>query len=225
MIARLVSVVVAATLLGRSDGQADGDARAVPAQAMCVTLGAVSPGSAGRLRVTAPKVRAVTAADPSRAELRFVYEGPTETTVALASGKLRRQIGLKLRAEDGCNLLYVMWRLAPQPSLVVQAKHNPGQRLHKQCGTHGYLTLRPSHTALVPAIAPGSAHVLRAELSGSELSVHVDGNLVWRGEAPPDLVPSAGQVGFRTDNVRCELELVAQGPTSPAAGPCTPGDD
>ena len=37
----------------------------------------------------------------------------------------------KLRAEDACNLVYVMWRIEPQSRLVVSVKRNPGQHARR----------------------------------------------------------------------------------------------
>src|SRR5262249_42847765 len=76
-----------------------------------VTKGSVAALNGVRVRVSEPKMRAVAPdSDGNAAELRFVYQGPTSETTALASGEVRRQLGLKLRAQNGCNLLYVMWR-------------------------------------------------------------------------------------------------------------------
>jgi hypothetical protein len=197
-------------------------AAAGPAR-FCVTLGEVEPSPSGGLRIDGPKVRAVTAGDPSRGELRFVYHGPTAVTAPLASGDVRRQIGLKLRAESGCNLLYVMWRLEPEARLVVSTKRNPGQRLHAECGTHGYTNLEAARSAPLPAVAAESAHVLRASLVGERLTVEADGRVVWEGKVSAGAVPAGGAVGFRTDNVRAEVEMrVARGGEG---GGCAKGEE
>ncbi|HSP77813.1 MAG TPA: hypothetical protein VLQ93_04755, partial [Myxococcaceae bacterium] len=104
-----------------------------------VTLGELEPGVEGRLRITKPKVRAVVPAARARvAELRFTYLGATREVAPLRSGELRRQVGLKLRAQDGCNVVYVMWRIAPKAGVVVSVKHNPGKHRHAECGNGGY---------------------------------------------------------------------------------------
>src|SRR5262245_43091310 len=85
-----------------------------------VTHGEVEAG-ARSLRIEHPVVRAVLRARTTQdVELRFTYRGPTSTRVALGSGETRVQIGAKLRAADGCNLVYAMLRLEPEPSVVVQ---------------------------------------------------------------------------------------------------------
>jgi hypothetical protein len=177
------------------------------------TEGELEPASQGRWRVEVPKLRAVVPSSTSSvAELRFTYLGPTKAQPALASGERRRQVGLKLRALDGCNVAYVMWRLAPKPGLVVSVKSNPRQHTSDDCGNRGYTTVSPREKAPVPLIEPGDPHVLRAELEGLSLRVLVDGTLVWSGELPSKAVASEGPVGLRTDNGRFDLELFTQLP-------------
>jgi hypothetical protein len=158
------------------------------------------------------------------AELKFTYLGPTARAAALGSGVMRRQIGLKLKAADSCNVLYVMWRLEPEAKLVVSLKRNPGQHLHAECGNRGYRNLLPRSSAPLPAVVVGAPHTLRAALVGSELGVLVDGAPVWSGTVPPETAELDGPVGLRTDNGRFELELLA--PAGPArAGRCDSGED
>ncbi|ATB33253.1 hypothetical protein [Melittangium boletus] len=183
-----------------------------------VTEGDLEPLPGGRLRIEAPKVRAVDRAEgtprASRpgeelrvAELRFTYQGPTPRQQALRSGEMRRQVGLKLRARDGCNVVYVMWRLAPTPGLVVSVKSNPALSRSADCGNHGYKTVKPRTREPVPDIHPGAPHTLRAELQGALLRVRVDGTRVWEGALPPEAFAFDGPVGLRSDNGRFEVEL------------------
>jgi hypothetical protein len=105
---------------------------------LCVTEGAAIP-TGGRLLIESPKFRAVSArSTDAAAQLRFDYLGPTAESAALGSGRVRRQIGLKLRAQDGCNLVYVMWRIEPVSELSVQVKRNPGLRAFAECRNGGY---------------------------------------------------------------------------------------
>lgn len=187
---------------------------------LCTTLGDLLATPSGRLEVRASKMRAVAPlAGRDAAELRFKYLGPTEQTSALGSGEVRQQLGLKLRAEDGCNLLYVMWRLAPASSVVVQVKRNPGARTHRECGNRGYHRLRAERSAEVPAVAVGSEHRLKASVSGSRLTVEADGTVAWEGTLDTDAAALQGPVGVRSDNVHAEIDLRA--PTTgnrPACG-------
>lgn len=188
---------------------------------LCVTEGTLTP-QGGHLFVDVPKCRAVSAvATEPTAELRFTYMGPTAETTELGSGRVRRQIGLKLRAQNGCNLVYAMWRLEPKNEIAVQVKRNPGQSTFAECKNGGYRNVQPSRSAPVPAVPEGSSHVLRAEMHGTGLSVWADGALVWQGDVGGDVLDLDGPVGLRTDNGRFALAFTA-GSGSAAAGarPC-----
>lgn len=195
---------------------------------MCVTLGHVDSGAfAGA--ITAPKVRAVVPdAHGDAAELRFVYAGPSEEEAPLASGQVRRQVGLKLRAADGCNLVYVMWRWAPgRPMLEVSVKRNRGAATHAACGTAGYRKLEPDRVVRAPRPAYGNAHTLSARIEGDRLTATIDGTVVWRGSIGADARDLRGLAGLRTDNVALSsVELwtaTAREPLAAAAPPtCEP---
>src|SRR5690606_11927182 len=153
------------------------------------------------------------------AELEFVYLGPTEEVAPLASGRVRRQLGLKLRAKDSCNVLYVMWRIEPGPDLVVSLKSNPGKTRHAECGSAGYRTIRPRHRGQVPRLQVGARHVMRARLEGNALRAWIDGDLAWEGEVSG--LDFDGPVGVRSDNVRFAFSLRTPAP-SPPRGPPSP---
>ena len=193
----------------------------VAADRLCVTKGAASVGAT----VTEPTMRAVAlGSSGDAASLAFVFRGDTATSRELASGESRRQLGLKLRAQDGCNLLYVMWRLDPKPSLSVSLKRNPGQRTHRECGASGYTRMKPSRglaLASVPALTPGASHSLRAELAGDDLLAWIDDQLVWRGPLPAAARDLTGPAGLRSDNVRFDLVAFSAAP-SPASPSPTP---
>ena len=178
-----------------------------------VTEGKVVSAADGTLRIDDAKVRAVARrAAAGIAELRFTYLGPSARQLPLASGEMRSQIGLKLRAEDGCNLLYAMWRIAPKPGVVVSLKRNPGQHRSDDCGNGGYTNLRPKRGARIEAFRVGEHHAIRAEQRGDELRVLVDGQLAWEGALPPEATSLQGPPGFRSDNGRFELELLVSDP-------------
>ena len=85
---------------------------------VCATLGAARPSPTALFEVRDPKLRATFSGTSGRgAELEFRYLGGTERTATLRSGRERRQLGLELAAQNTCNLVYVMWRLAPKPGL------------------------------------------------------------------------------------------------------------
>lgn len=142
------------------------------------------------------------------AELDFLYLGPTEEIAPLASGRMRRQLGLKLRARDSCNVLYVMWRIEPVPGIYVSRKSNPGTHTHKLCGTSGYHTIRAQIERPLPPLLPGERHRLRAKLEGRNLWIWLDGTLIWKGKVDATVLRFDGPVGIRSDNVRFAFRLL-----------------
>jgi hypothetical protein len=201
----------------------------VPQAKLCVTEGAIRQSSGNRLSVDVPKMRAfVTVASTQDVEAHFTYLGGTPGEKPLGSGEMRRQFGLKLRAQDACNLVYAMWRIGPESKLVVSVKSNPGQHTSAECANRGYQNIQPVHSSPVPALRPGVAHTLRAEMNGAEMRVYADNNLVWEGSIGPPGGNLHGPVGIRSDNARLALELRAgqssgAHPDYPLA--CRPGSE
>jgi hypothetical protein len=175
---------------------------------LCVTKGAIAGG-----KVSAPTVRAVALdSGGDRASLAFRFRGDSERVRALASGQERRQLGLKLRAENGCNLVYVMWRLDATPRLEISVKRNPGARTHADCGANGYTKVKAAASHPPPALEPDSTHTLRAEITGDDLTAWIDDHEIWRGALPDAVRGLVGPAGLRSDNVAYEIvELSAPG--------------
>jgi hypothetical protein len=194
---------------------------------LCVTEGEINQLSENTLAVSAPKVRAfVINPTLQEVEARFRYLGPSEKSVPLASGQMRRQFGLKLRAQDGCNLVYAMWRIVPTPELVVSVKSNPGMTRSAECDAHGYHNIKPKRTGHLPAIKRGKNYTLRAIMDHTTMRVYADNNLVWEGDLGPGSVRFDGPVGVRTDNGRFEFTLFAAQPgpgQQGATATCTRG--
>jgi len=177
---------------------------------LCVTNGVVSVLPDGRLAIDTPSARGVVrVATAQTAEIRFRYVGPTPSSKPLASGEVRRQIGLKLRAQDTCNLLYAMWHLEPDARIAVSLKRNPGKHTHEACGARGYVNRKPRTGVAVPKVLPGESHALRADLHGTNLTLTADGRVVWEGTVGDEIAEVEGPVGFRTDNARFEFEFAA----------------
>jgi hypothetical protein len=188
-------------------------------QDLCVTEGEVTALGATGLAVETPKMRAfLNRATSQSIEARFKYLGDTAHESRLGSGEIRRQFGLKLEAQDACNLVYAMWRIEPEAKLVVSVKTNPGAHSSAECGNRGYRNVKPLRSAGVPRLRPGEAHALRAELNGASLRVFVDGYPVWEGDLGAEALSLAGPVGLRSDNVRLEIELGTGAPLAGAAG-------
>jgi hypothetical protein len=182
----------------------------VPRANLCITEGAIEQAPGQRLSVAVPKMRAyLNALTPPTVEADFTYLGSTGDEARLGSGELRRQFGLKLRAQDACNLVYAMWRIEPQSKLVVSIKTNPGQHTSTECGNRGYRNVKPVRSKPVPALRPGEAHSLRAEMNGEEMKVFADNVLVWEGSVGPEALSFDGPVGMRSDNARLQIELRA----------------
>jgi hypothetical protein len=177
---------------------------------LCVTNGAITTQDNGLLSIETPSSRAVVPGTVVQAaEIRFRYLGPTAHSKPLASGELRRQIGLKLRAQDSCNLIYAMWHIETDSELAVLVKRNPGMRDHKQCGARGYLPVKAETAITLPKARPGELHALRADLRGNRLTLTTDGIVAWEGQAPADVNEFDGPVGLRTDNGWFQLEYLA----------------
>jgi hypothetical protein len=130
---------------------------------LCVTEGALEELPGEKLGVDVSKMRAyVNTRTTQSIEVRFKYLGATAHEARLGSGDMRRQFGLKLRAQDACNLVYAMWRIEPESKLVVSIKANPGQHTSAECGNRGYHNIKPAHSSPVPLLRPGDTHTLRA---------------------------------------------------------------
>ena len=188
---------------------------------LCVTEGAIEELPGRRLSVSVPKMRAyVNAYTQPLAEVRFTYLGSTGNEAPLASGEMRRQFGLKLRAQDACNLVYAMWRIEPESKLVVSVKSNPGEHTSAQCGNHGYQNIKPRRSVPVPTLRSGDTHVLRAQMNGAEMQVFADNSLVWEGSVGQDALAFDGPVGMRSDNARLQIDLRTGKPLTDKAPGC-----
>ena len=175
----------------------------------CVTNGQVSASTDDWLSITAPSVRMI---DPlsttQQIAIKFRYIGPTSDIKPLASGELRRQIGLKLLAEDDCNLLYVMWHIHPDSAISVSIKHNTGEKTHAECHADGYETLTPYFKYTPPIIHSGEEHQLSAQIDDAQLSVFADTQLIWRGDIGAHIQGMHGHVGLRSDNAQFEVKFL-----------------
>lgn len=206
-VASAVAVLALATTGVRSSPGAEPRMNRVSRQMLCVTEGSLQETN-GRLSVNVSKMRAYLNRWTSQAvAARITYLGPTAIETKLASGETRRQFGLKLRAQDACNLVYAMWRIQPESELVVSVKTNPGQHASSECGNRGYHNARPLHSSPVPSLRPGDQHVLRAEMNGEQLRVFVDDGMVWDGKVGAEALLFDGPVGIRSDNVKLEMDL------------------
>jgi hypothetical protein len=187
---------------------------------LCVTEGTIEGGPASSLfTVESPKMRAYVNAKPVQSiEARFTYLGATTHDVPLGSGTMRRQFGLKLRAQDACNLVYAMWRIEPDSKLVVSIKENPGQHLSAECGNSGYRNIKPQRSSPPPKLRAGDVHTLRAEITPAAMNVYIDRTLAWQGPLGSDVLKWDERVGIRSDNVHVQFDL-STGPLDRESAP------
>jgi hypothetical protein len=175
-----------------------------------VTEGSIAPaGHKSTLHTVDPAMRAV-ALDgghhATSAQLWFRYLGESTTTVPLGSGQIRRQIGLKLRAADPCNLLYVMWHAYPDNVIEISVKSNPGQTTSAQCGNAGYTEIAEIPLGVGDRTADHRVHRLETRTrrtAAGDLAVTVvkDGAVLRRLTIPAALSAGLeGPIGVRSDN-------------------------
>ena len=174
---------------------------------LCVTLGALQRAMEGGPWINRdPKFRATyPASGGNQASVSFRYLGRTAQEERLGSGMQRWQLGLKLRAADTCNVVYVMWRFGTPSSVVASVKDNPGQRLHAECENRGYRNLTPLWSEPVQEPEPSSVHELSARILGGVVEVSIDARPVLRAPLEGGHVPEGGPSGLRSDNVSFEL--------------------
>ena len=175
-----------------------------------VTDGKIQSAKGHRLSVTTKEMRATLKFTTEQtATLKFTYLGPTKEVARLGSGEVRSQFGIKLRAQNDCNVIYVMWHFAPDQKIAVSIKHNPGKRTHAQCLDHGYINnIKPRLSDSPPPVEPNQPHVLSVTMSDSDLSVTADNKLVWWGDLGPVALSLKGPVGLRSDNARLLFDFL-----------------
>ena len=189
----------------------------VPRADLCVTEGSIEDSSDHRLSVDAAKMRAYVNEIAVRddVELRFRYLGDSSVREPLGSGVIRTQLGVKLRALDACNLLYVMWRVKPEERLVVSVKRNAQQHSSSQCGNRGYQDVKPQFSATLPLLRTTANHRLHVDIKKGNLRAFVDEKLAWMGTIPDSGRTLQGPVGVRTDNVRLDFDLIVKRSSGP----------
>jgi|GEM_PF-610703 len=178
---------------------------------LLVTSGSIEPLGTSRFAIRHESLRAqLRTTSCMRAELSFVYRGATARQTALASGELRRQIGIKLRGRDPCNVIYVMWHLSPIPALQVSVKYNPGQSEHAQCGDRGYHFVQPVWSASTDLVVrERERYTLSVQIEDACLRVWVNHLVSWVGGLPWQAVAIDGPTGIRSDNGEFDVEEFA----------------
>lgn len=177
-----------------------------------VPNGKIEKAAGNRLMVSTKEMRATLKYRTQQdVTVRFTYLGPTREVSKLGSGEIRSQFGIKLRAQDTCNIVYIMWHFAPDQRVAVSVKRNPGQRTHEECLDHGYINnIKPRVAAQAPSVHPDQPHVLSASMNGSNLSVTADNRVVWQGDLGAVALEFDGPVGVRSDNAHVVFDFQAR---------------
>ena len=168
-----------------------------------VSDGHIEKSAGNRLMTQSKEMRATLKRDtPQHMAVNFTYLGPSRELSRLGNGEIRHQFGIKLKAQDICNLVYVMWNFDTQ-KIAVSVKTNPGQRTHEECLDRGYINdIKADIKSDPPALHVDQPHILAAHLDGRQLQVTVDGKVVWRGTLPAIVLQFHGPVGLRSDNAQ-----------------------
>lgn len=182
----------------------------VPLSQLEVTQGSIITLSSGLLKTTEPKLRAFEKPFSTKyardAKLRFRYLGPSSHDEPLASGQFRRQIGVKLLAQDGCNVLYVMWRFEPVNMMVVSMKRNPDMDESAECGNNGYTNLAEVAVPVHKNPLDQNTHYIEAKLgvpnaTSIPLQILLDNQIFWSGNVSRSFWNGVdGPAGLRSDN-------------------------
>jgi len=160
----------------------------------------ITSGKVG-LSISHPSVRAIVeGSEGHELWMSYKYNGPTEDKIPLKSGQYRHQVGIKLQALDGDNVLYAMWRWEPDsPRIWTTTKVN-GQYIPP---TSTYLNVD------VPAPTPGERYIMSARQDGRIIRVWWQGVIAWVGEIAESAMLIRGPAGIRTDNASIgELSLL-----------------
>jgi hypothetical protein len=179
-----------------------------------VSDGKIELAAGNRLMVSSKEMRAtLKIIEPAQTvTVPFTYLGATSEVSRLGNGEVRHQFGLKLKAQDICNLVYVMWNFDTQ-KIAVSVKLNPGQSTHEQCLDRGYINnIKPRVLAPPPVVHVDQPHTLAADLHGQELRVQADGVVVWEGTLVPVVLQFQGPVGLRSDNAHVVFDFLVGGP-------------
>ena len=174
--------------------------------------GKILKAAGNRLMVSTKEMRATLKfSTQQNVTVKFTYLGPTGEVSRLGSGEVRSQFGIKLRAQDTCNIVYIMWHFAPDQKIAVSVKRNPGKRTHEECLDYGYINnIKPRVSATPPPIHPDQPHSLSAFMHGSNLTVVADERIVWQGDLGPVALEFNGPVGLRSDNAHVVFDFFAK---------------
>lgn len=173
-----------------------------------VTDGQMVVSSDHHLMVSSKEFRAtLDVATQQHVVLHFKYLGPTEEIAHLQNGEVRHQLGIKLKAQDICNVVYVMWNFDTQ-KIDIGVKRNPGLRTSHECGDNGYHAgFGHANINQPDPVVVDKWYTFQADLGDKHLKVLLDGKLMWEGDLSDDQSIFTGPVGVRSDNAHVLFDL------------------
>ena len=127
-------------------------------------------------------------------EIKVRYLGPTDQKEYFANGTYQEQVGIKLRSVNGCNVVYIMRRINPNPSISLSIKSNPG--VTTVCGDKGYTMIK---SILVPAPKIGEEFTLAGSFNQNIVTIKLNNQELFTSEVP---IVTKGDAGIRTDNAK-----------------------
>jgi hypothetical protein len=177
-----------------------------------ITSGAITELEPAILSINEPVSRATLKTGNAQvACVQFRHLGPTSRIEQSKSGQEFHQIGLKLRSLNPCNLIYVMWRIKPQPKLIILLKRNKGQSTSAECRNRGYTTLAeiPFQHFLVGQFNELMACVQTHPDGQGEVRCWVNWQEVLQAPVGADVIQAVnGPPGIRTDNGQYHLRFL-----------------
>jgi len=195
LLATIGGILLAAALFAKSPAHAP---RNVDQKDFEVSDGRIESVAQNRFMVSSSEMRAtIPGTSGQDIAVDFVYLGPTREISRLADSELRHQFGVKLRSQDTCNNVYVMWHF-DESQIVVQVKKNSGKKTHADCGDRGYITVKKF---AVPHVRVNESHSLAARINGEKLSVVANG-ISALVKLPVVAFTFNGPAGLRSDNVQ-----------------------
>jgi hypothetical protein len=171
-------------------------------------------------------------AEEQQADVTFTFDGELPTP---GSGSSARQAGVKLKEQDPCNLMYVMYNINPfaggdagRDEISIKVKRNDGADTSVECGASGYTTVKaiklpasksvgPDYTgrvrlkvAVKPPTPGGTYNLCLTVWGDSEtgsMEKLVDAQCYNLNSIPESQRPVwGGVIGMRTDNVAVSSE-------------------
>lgn len=171
--------------------------------ASCAVEDGTTTACGSQVSTAAPEMRCVFTRSNDQVYLFFIYSGDTATLAHLGDGSVRRQIGLKVIAQNTCNVLYVMWWT--DGTIQASMKINPNMSTHAQCADGGYSVIG-SYSG-PPLVVSTSVHMLHVRIlrATKQLVIQTDNGSAHTFVLPDPALQLIGPTGLRTDNCIADM--------------------